>query len=273
MRIGRIPGGAAVSSNATFERLTEDLRMARSESVGNAGAELRPWGFWGSLGWVLLAAAAGLLAAFVFIFILIVNHRFAIPSGPNEALSTAIGNVMLGVSVAALVIPVKVRHYSLCDYFALNDIPRRDLVLGIVGLIALMVVLEAMERLLGIDAGSKAVTASYRAAKLAGTLPTLWLSVVIVAPVIEELLFRGFLHRGWAASRLGILGTIILTSALWAAMHQQYNGLGILCVFAMGLLLGWMRHRSASTTLTITLHALNNVIAMGLVAIWVEWLS
>jgi membrane protease YdiL (CAAX protease family) len=262
-----------VSTIATFEVPTHDPRMARPEPVHDVRAELRPWGFWGSLGWVLLALAAGLLAAFIFIFILSANHRFTIPSASNEALGTAIGTVMFGVWVAALVIPVKARHYSLSDYFALNDIPRRDLALGIAGLVALLVVFDAMERLLDIDAGSKAVAASYRAAKLAGTLPTLWLSVVIVAPVTEELLFRGFLHRGWAASRFGILGTIILTSALWAAMHLQYNGFGILCIFAMGLLLGWMRHRSASTTLTITLHALNNVIALVLVAIQVEWLG
>src|SRR5260370_238343 len=81
--------------------------------------------------------------------------------------------------------------------------------------------------LLGIDAGSKAVAAAYRAAKLAGMLAALWLAVVIAAPVSEELLFRGFLHRGWAPSWLGIAGTIILTSALWAALHQQYNWFGI----------------------------------------------
>jgi membrane protease YdiL (CAAX protease family) len=130
-----------------------------------------------------------------------------------------------------------------------------------------------MEWLLGIDAGSKSVIASYQAMKLAGTLPMLWLIAVIVAPVTEELLFRGFLHRGWAPSRLGIFGTIILTSALWAAMHQQYDLPGILCVFSIGLLLGWIRQRSESTTLTILLHALNNTIAMVLIAIHVEWLS
>jgi membrane protease YdiL (CAAX protease family) len=41
----------------------------------------------------------------------------------------------------------------------------------------------------------------------------------------------------------------------------------------MGLLFGWIRQRSASTTLTIMLHALNNVIATILVAIQVEWLN
>jgi membrane protease YdiL (CAAX protease family) len=104
-------------------------------------------------------------------------------------------------------------------------------------------------------------------------LPALWLATVIVAPITEELLFRGFLHRGWAPSWLGIPGTIILTSALWTALHLQYNGFGLLCVFAIGLLFGSIRQRGGSTTLTIMLHTLNNVIATILITIQVEWLS
>ena len=45
-------------------------------------------------------------------------------------------------------------------------------------------------------------------------LATTALAAVVVAPVTEELIFRGFLHRGWERSRLGVSGTIILTSVL-----------------------------------------------------------
>ena len=173
-----------------------------------------------------------------------------------------------------LVIAVKSRQYPLRDYFALGSrIPRGQMVLGIVCLIALIVVLEAVEQLLGIDAGSESVVATYRAAKLAEMLPMLWLATVIVAPVTEELLFRGFLHRGWAPSWLGVSGTIVLTAALWAALHQQYNWLGILCIFLMGLIFGWVRQRSGSTTLTLILHSLNNLFATILVAVQIEWFT
>jgi hypothetical protein len=123
------------------------------------------------------------------------------------------------------------------------------------------------------DAGSESVAATYRAAKLAGMLPMLWLATIIVAPITEELLFRGFLHRGWAPSWLGVSGTIVLTSALWAALHQQYDWLGILYIFLMGLIFGWVRQRSGSTRPTIILHALNNLFATMLVAVQIEWLT
>ncbi len=39
----------------------------------------------------------------------------------------------------------------------------------------------------------------------------------------------------------------------------------------MGLLFGWLRQRSGTTTLTIVLHALNNLFAMAVVAFQVQW--
>lgn len=105
-------------------------------------------------------------------------------------------------------------------------------------------------------------------------LPLLCLSVIIVAPITEELFFRGFLHRGWAPSWLGVSGTIVvLTSALWTTLHQQYNWLGILSILFMGLLFGWVRERSGTTTLTILLHALNNLISITFISVKIEWLS
>jgi membrane protease YdiL (CAAX protease family) len=41
----------------------------------------------------------------------------------------------------------------------------------------------------------------------------------------------------------------------------------------MGLIFGWARQRSGSTALTIVLHALNNLIAMIVIALQIEWLN
>jgi membrane protease YdiL (CAAX protease family) len=258
---------------ATFDLPPTSPRLASPEAARDVRAGLSPWGFWGSLGWGLFAVATTLFALVIYSLFWMLAHQLSIPNPEDPAFSTLAGIVASVAPVIVLVISVKSRRYSLRDYFALTRIPRRDLIVGVVGLFALIVVFEAMERLFGIDSGSKSVTATYRAAKLAGMLPMLWLAVVIVAPVTEELLFRGFLHRGWAPSWLGVSGTIVLTSALWAALHQQYNWVGILCIFLMGLLFGWIRQRSGSTTLTMALHALNNLCATVLVAVQIEWLS
>jgi membrane protease YdiL (CAAX protease family) len=258
---------------ATFDLPTERARLALPGSAGDARAELRPWGFWGSLGWGLFAMATGLFAVVIYTGVWMLTHQLRIPVASDAAFGIVAGIAGSVAPVIVLIIAVKSRQYSLRDYFALGGIPRSHLVLGIACLFALVAVFDAMERLFGVDAGSKSVVETYQAAKLAGMLPMLWLAVVIVAPVTEELLFRGFLQRGWAGSWLGVAGTIVLTSALWAVLHQQYNWLGIFAIFLMGLLFGWLRRRSGSTTLTITLHALNNLLAMTCVAIQVEWLT
>lgn len=95
----------------------------------------------------------------------------------------------------------------------------------------------------------------------------LWLAVVIVAPATEEMLFRGFLLPGLAASVLGPVGAIVLTSLVWAAFHVQYDLLQMGFIFVVGLLLGWARYETGSLPLTFALHALMNLAAMLLTAV------
>ena len=101
----------------------------------------------------------------------------------------------------------------------------------------------------------------------------LFFLAVVVAPISEEVAFRGFLFRGLSASWLGVSGTIVRNSAAWAAMHVQYDWLTLSQIFLIGLLLGWIRWASGSTLLTIRLHMLANLAASVQAAIKVEWLS
>ena len=96
---------------------------------------------------------------------------------------------------------------------------------------------------------------------------------VVAAPIGEEFMFRGFLFRGWAGSPLGVTGTIVVTSAIWAAIHVQYDWFGIGQVFCLGLLFGWVRARSGSLLLTMMMHALCNIAATVETAVIIDWLS
>ncbi|WP_105102106.1 CPBP family intramembrane glutamic endopeptidase [Microbulbifer pacificus] len=82
---------------------------------------------------------------------------------------------------------------------------------------------------------------------------------VLVAPLLEELIFRGYLFRAWRHTRLGFSGTLLLTSALFTAMHLgQYHWIHLSFVFVLSLMLGFAREKSGSVLLPILLHALNN---------------
>jgi membrane protease YdiL (CAAX protease family) len=112
------------------------------------------------------------------------------------------------------------------------------------------------------------VVDAYKTALESGHVLTLAFALVVIAPLMEELLFRGFLFRGYAASRLGVVGAILLTSVIWASMHIQYEIFYIVQIIVLGCVFGWIRWRSGSTLLTIILHAIVNLTALLQVA-WI----
>jgi len=113
---------------------------------------------------------------------------------------------------------------------------------------------------------------AYQSAKDAGWMLGLMLAIVVVAPVGEEIAFRGFLYRGLVRPGYEQLAIVVISLA-WALLHIQYDWLGMAQIFAAGLTLGWFRWASGSTTLTIIMHVLINFEAMLETAIKVELLS
>jgi len=100
--------------------------------------------------------------------------------------------------------------------------------------------------------------------------PLLWFAFIIVAPLTEEIFFRGFLFEGIRNSKLGPAGAIVITSLAWSAMHTQYDVYGMGSIFLGGLLLGFARIKSNSIYPPIVMHALQNVIAMIEVVIYLK---
>ncbi|MFT5587590.1 MAG: membrane protease YdiL (CAAX protease family) [Cognaticolwellia sp.] len=87
------------------------------------------------------------------------------------------------------------------------------------------------------------------------------LSTAVVAPVYEELLFRGYVFRG--LSRSAGPGVAIGVSALlFAAFHG--DPLHAIAVLPMGLFLGWLRWRTGSIWPSMIAHALNNAVWVAL---------
>jgi membrane protease YdiL (CAAX protease family) len=176
------------------------------------------------------------------------------------------------IQIAALSVAARMAGWPVARYFALVVPRRRDVVFGFVALVLVIGAFEIVTRMLGRESVEAFQGDSYRAARAAGLLPALWLAFVIVAPLGEEILFRGFMFRGWAASPLGPIGTIVLTSAIFAFVHLQYDWFGMIQTGGLALLFGWLRWRSGSTLLTILLHTLVNFVATAAAAFKVHGL-
>jgi uncharacterized protein len=230
-----------------------------------------PWGLVTTPAWVVLAFAAGAFAAVLY---------HALPgkqpgvdlSGFDGVLLTVGLIISVPVEVAVLAAAARFRRWPVLAYLAIN-IPRRgELIMAVACVIAVTIVFDVLLYATGQDIVTPFQIDAYRTAKEAGWLPGMLVAFVIIAPIGEEIAFRGFLYRGWAREGREI-HAIALIALIWAVMHIQYDWIGIAQIFALGLLLGWFRWASGSTTLPILMHILINFESMVETAIKVEYFS
>jgi membrane protease YdiL (CAAX protease family) len=98
----------------------------------------------------------------------------------------------------------------------------------------------------------------------------LWLSfiaAVIIAPIVEEIYFRGLILPV-LMRRFGAFFGILTTSILFALMHFQPNV--VLYTFVLAILLAIVRLRLKSVIPSMLLHAINNFIAFSIIVGWLH---
>lgn len=85
-----------------------------------------------------------------------------------------------------------------------------------------------------------------------------FIALVVLAPIFEELIFRGWLFSK-LRKKLKLIPAILLTSLLFGFMHGQWN-VGI-NVFALSLFLCGLREHTGNIYASILLHMIKNGIA------------
>ncbi|MBO0750838.1 MAG: CPBP family intramembrane metalloprotease [Bradyrhizobiaceae bacterium] len=173
------------------------------------------------------------------------------------------------VQVVTLALAARMTGEDLLAYFGLNIPQRRDLAVAVGALAVLIVAGDALTFASGGELVPSFQTELHRTALAEGALLPLWIAMIVVGPVGEEILFRGFLFRGFIHEPQNALPGILAISLIWALLHQ-YDWVGTTILFALGVFLGFVRLISGSTTLVIVLHMLWNlesvietVIALG----------
>jgi len=109
---------------------------------------------------------------------------------------------------------------------------------------------STLERPLLLSAAETATPGLYNGLRL--------FSVLVVAPVTEEFLFRGILLHRWG-SKWGLGSAVVLTSILFGLLHSNLVGL-----FVFGVVMALLYLHSRTLWVPILAHALNNAIAPGL---------
>jgi len=159
------------------------------------------------------------------------------------------------------------RGPTVAEYLGLKRVPWRWYAIGVLSVVGLGLLYDRASVALGRAEIPEFMINAYQTA---GFPPLLWLAVIVLAPLAEEIFFRGFLFKGMESSRLGGPGTIVLTSAWWAVIYLQYDWYDITTIFVLGLLLGTVRWRSGSLIPCLTMHMLVNLISTIQVALFLR---
>ena len=152
------------------------------------------------------------------------------------------------------------RSLGVAEYLAVKAIPVRS-VLGWCGLqLAVGLLIAGLNAAFGRES-PEFVTQLYSTAVY---LPLLWTAVGVAAPLAEEVLLRGFLFSGLSRSRLGVFGTIILTSLVFTLMHLgQYDAVDLSQVWLIGVFLGVGRAVSGSILAPLAMHVVHNCVSLA----------
>lgn len=109
-------------------------------------------------------------------------------------------------------------------------------------------------------------------ATAAPQLALVFVALVILPPLIEELLFRGFLWSG-LKTKLPVIAAALVASLLFAAPHLQLGSgqpllwAAFIDTFILSMVLIYVRVKSGSLWAAIGLHALKNGVAFTLLFI------
>jgi len=192
--------------------------------------------------------------------------------GAGDGTATALFHLAgVPVQVITLVLATRMTDANLFAYLGINLPSRREIEVAAAGLVVLITAGDVLTFVSGGTLVPAYYLTIHRTALAQGMLLPLWFAVVILLPVGEELLLRGFLFRGFVRNPMTAVPGVLTISLIWTLLNMQSDDVvSNLMLFVIGAYLGVIRLVSGSTTLVIVVHVLWNlesiletVIALG----------
>jgi len=87
-----------------------------------------------------------------------------------------------------------------------------------------------------------------------------FLGGILIAPLVEEIVFRGFIFAG-LQGRFGWKKSAIISSGLFALIHFQLAA--IIPIFILGLIFAYLYHLSGSIWPAVIMHMSTNALGLG----------
>ncbi|MDR0397862.1 MAG: CPBP family intramembrane metalloprotease [Candidatus Nomurabacteria bacterium] len=251
-------------------------RPAEAEKMQGAAKESKK--AWRKLlSWVLLHGLGVIFTFYIvqygvsFLLYLIYGEEKLITLSNDPVFVTLVSAVVYSLILAlVLVVPKKLFKQKLTrEELGLIGLPTwMDILLSPTAFVVYLIGASILTYIVsavfpGFDV-NQAQDVGYTAENLVSQLDYLlaFLALVVVAPVAEEIIFRGYLYgklRSKLTSRYGIAISMVVVSALFGLAHGQWN-VGV-NVFVMSLVMCGLREITGSVWSGVLLHMLKNGIA------------
>lgn len=227
----------------------------------------KPWNGWMTLVWLLAAMTVWMGVQTVFMIFWAIGTGSGFDQKDMNALVYDGDFIGLSTIISAVVacpfcywVGRWKSGFSGWDYLGLLKMPRPLVVIfWTVATVALSFGFSAISPLFGVEETPEFMKKAVRSSDF---LPFMILGVVVGAPLLEEFIFRGMVFRGWRESRMGLWGTLLVTSLIFTLLHAFQYGIVILVwVFLLGMLMGLAREKTGSLWVPIIMHAVNNAVA------------
>ena len=227
------------------------------------------WGFWATLGFSVVIVLVFIFAQ-GFAIGLVVGIQTGMGSELNkeelvESITTNGFYLSVGIIVSAWVGALSIgavvllrKGISLKEYLAVKSLPFKVYAFWLVAVLIFLFGWQGVSTVWE-PPDSDWMAETYQTAEY---LPLFWIALVVAAPLVEELFFRGFLFEGLRDSWMGSIGAVLVTSIAWAAIHMQYEMFQIVMIGTLGILFGIAKLKTRSLYIPIAMHSFNNLLAV-----------
>lgn len=246
----------------------------RPMQIVATGNEPLPLGAWAAVRLGLWFVGSQFLAAIVLAGVLFALHPLAIRHGPSLTADQLLGIVCIAIPLSGLVVLYRLRKNlrggawpAVLAALGWRPVPRSTLLLGasLGAVLAGFYTVVLVPRL--VPFFPREATDLSRALEQASPLGHLIFnaSAILIAPPVEEFVFRGILLAGFGTA-WGVWTGVTATTGLFALLHlSQIGGFwpAFLAVIVMALVAAGLRLRSRSLAPGIAMHMAYNAVIVG----------
>jgi len=187
----------------------------------------------------------------------------------SETNSRSLSLLSMFVGQTFMIIPLfiflRVRKKPIKEMLRIHSVPLNIIFTTILLSFGVVILLDEIDRIANLflpQAELLTQLSSLLAFDSLGTAIILLVTISILAPLSEELLFRGFLQKVLEESWKDVTKAVLITSMFFAFIHM--NPYWIIQIYLIGILLGYLAWRTGSIIPSFILHGFNNCIALVL---------